>query len=205
MTPENHAGLDRREVLRGIVAGVGAAASALWVSELALFAEEQALHAHVALATSAQAPAAFTPKVLVGPHLETVAVLAEHIIPTTDTPGGRAAQVDRFVDYTLDAATPAVRSNFIAGLEWLDARSKALFGSSFSSATPAQQIDLLTRLSADNAAAREGETGAQFFAAIKAMTITGYYSSEIGLRQELGDSGQLMLAAFEGCTHAEHQ
>jgi hypothetical protein len=204
LTPENHAGLDRREVLRGLVAGVGAAASALWVSELVVFAEEQALHAHVALATSAQAPA-FTPKVLVGSHLETVAVLSELIIPTTDTPGGRAAGVDRFVDYTLDAATPAVRAQFLAGLGWLDGRSKTLFGSPFAAATPAQQIDLLTRISSDDAVAREGQTGAEFFVAIKAMTITGYYSSEIGLRQELGDSGQLVLAAFEGCTHKEHQ
>lgn len=203
MTPENHAGFDRRQVLRGLAAG--ATASALWISELAAFAEEQALHTHVALSAAGQAPAAFVPKVLIGPHLETVAVLAEHIIPTTDTPGARTAEVDRFVDYTLDAATPAVRSRFLQGLEWLDARSQALFGATFSRATLAEQRDLLTRLSADDAPAREGEVGAQFFTAIKTMTITGYYSTEIGLRQELGDPGELMLARFDGCTHAEHQ
>jgi hypothetical protein len=44
-----------------------------------------------------------------------------------------------------------------------------------------------------------------FFRAIKSMTITGYYTTEIGLRQELGDDGRMMLGAFEGCTHPEHQ
>jgi hypothetical protein len=37
------------------------------------------------------------------------------------------------------------------------------------------------------------------------MTITGYYSTEIGLRKELGDDGQLVQAEFTGCTHPEHQ
>jgi hypothetical protein len=37
------------------------------------------------------------------------------------------------------------------------------------------------------------------------MTINGYYTTQIGLRQELGDDGQLFLAQFPGCTHPEHQ
>ena len=37
------------------------------------------------------------------------------------------------------------------------------------------------------------------------MTIDGYYTTEIGLRQELGDNGQLFLGRFEGCAHPEHQ
>jgi hypothetical protein len=37
------------------------------------------------------------------------------------------------------------------------------------------------------------------------MTIDGYYTTEIGLRQELGDNGQLFLPQFAGCDHPEHQ
>ena len=48
-------------------------------------------------------------------------------------------------------------------------------------------------------------TGTEFFQAIKVMTINGYYTSEIGLRQELGDDGQLFMLQFPGCTHPEHQ
>ena len=40
---------------------------------------------------------------------------------------------------------------------------------------------------------------------LKSMTISGYYSSEIGLRQELGDAGQLFHLEFKGCDHPEHQ
>jgi hypothetical protein len=44
-----------------------------------------------------------------------------------------------------------------------------------------------------------------FFAAMMSMTITGYYTSEIGMRDELGDNGQLFLPSYDGCTHPEHQ
>ena len=48
------------------------------------------------------------------------------------------------------------------------------------------------------------QIGVDFFQSIKSMTITGYYTSEIGLRQELGDDGQLFFTEFKGCTHPEH-
>jgi len=35
--------------------------------------------------------------------------------------------------------------------------------------------------------------------------ITGYYTSEIGLEQELGDDGQVFLAEFPGCQHPQHK
>ena len=37
------------------------------------------------------------------------------------------------------------------------------------------------------------------------MTINVYYTSEIGLHQELGDDGVLFMPQFLGCTHPEHQ
>jgi hypothetical protein len=134
-------------------------------------------------------PGVPTAKVLDPHQLETVATLSELIIPQTDTPGARAALVDRFVDEVLATAPAAERAAFLKGLAWIDARSKALFGTNVVSATPAQQTDLLTKLSVANS--REARAGIDFFTAIKSMTITGYYTSEIGLRQELGDDGIL--------------
>jgi hypothetical protein len=37
------------------------------------------------------------------------------------------------------------------------------------------------------------------------MTITGYYTSETGLRQELGEDRNLFFASYPGCTHPEHK
>ncbi len=87
----------------------------------------------------------------------------------------------------------------------MDTRSTALYGKPFAAAAPAQQTELLTRLAAASGHAVEDEPGVVFFTAIKQMTISGYYSTKIGLEQELGDDGQLFTAVFEGCTHREHE
>ncbi len=202
MTQANDAhGINRRSALRTIAAGAGAAASALWVSELSLLAEEQAVHAHL-LATTPQA-GAWTPSTLSAQQFETVGLLVELVIPTTETPGAKAALVDRYIDGVLQAANPATRDRFLAGLDWLDTRSTTLTGTTFRSATTSQQINLLTRLATEPSG--EEATGVQFFTAVKSMTITGYYTTEVGLRQELGDSPVMMLPSYPGCTHPEHQ
>lgn len=203
---ESGAGISRRSALRGLAAGAGATATALWLDRLTLLAQDPAMHTHVAAAATAQAAAApFVPKALSPAQLETVATLAELIIPTTDTPGARAALVDRFVDNVMANAKPADKERFLAGLAWMDTRSTALYGKPFTGATPEQQTELLTRLAAASGHAADDVPGVPFFTAIKTMTISGYYSTKIGLEQELGDNGQLFTAVFEGCTHKEHQ
>ena len=72
-------------------------------------------------------------------------------------------------------------------------------------ATPEQQTELLTKLAAPSGHAAEDAPGVPFFTAMKGMTIAGYYSTKIGLEQELGDNGQLFSPVFEGCMHKEHQ
>ena len=196
-------GLSRREALRKLAAGgIGSATAVLWVDNLAALARGQADHLHVVAATS-QPAAAWTPKVLDAHQQQVVAVLAELIIPQTDTPGAKGALVDRFIDATLAAAEPPDRDRFIAGLAWLDKHSTALYRKDFVSSSTAQQTELLTAITMGASAANA--PGLEFFTAIKSMTITGYYTSEIGLRVELGDDGQMFLPSYEGCTHPEHQ
>ena len=199
-------GMTRRTALRAVATGAGMTASALWLDRLTLLAQDPAMHTHVLAASSAQAAAApFKPKVLSAAQLETVATLAELIIPTTETPGARAALVDRFVDNLMANARPADKDRFLAGLAWMDTRSNALYGKPFTAATPEQQTELLTKLAADSGHAADDAPGAPFFKAMKQLTISGYYSTKIGLEQELGDNGQLFSPVFEGCTHKEHQ
>jgi len=50
----------------------------------------------------------------------------------------------------------------------------------------------------------EDRPGVDVYRALKAMTCAGFYSSEIGLMQEIGDDGQMFLMEFKGCTHKEH-
>lgn len=194
---------NRRTALRTLAAGaVGAATSSIWVESLSALASQQA---HARTAQAAMAAQKWAPRVLSPKQNEAVIVLTELIIPGTDTPGARAARVNRFIDAVLHEAPRTDRDAFLRGLSWMDERSQTLFKKDVVGASAAQRTALLTTLSSDKNQAEEDRVGIQFFRAIKSMTIDGYYTSEIGLRQELGDNGQLFFAQFAGCDHPEHQ
>jgi hypothetical protein len=193
--------VNRREVLRRMVVGGVGAALAPWVANLAEAAEHHAVH-HAAL--SAASPADWAPKALNARQNDLVTELSELIIPATDTPGARAALVNRFIDAVLDDADPRDRTQFLRGLEWVDERSRELFGADFLTCTRDQQTALLTIVSSDKNRSLADQIGVEFFQSIKSMTITGYYTSEVGMKQELGDDGQLFFAEFKGCAHPEH-
>jgi hypothetical protein len=133
-----------------------------------------------------------------------VVELTELIIPQTETAGARVALVNRFIDNVLDDADPRDKKEFLRGLSWVDERSKDLFGADFLASTKDQQTALLTIMSSGKNTSLTDQIGVEFFQSIKSLTITGYYTSEIGMRQELGDDGQLFFAEFKGCTHPEH-
>jgi len=189
---------DRRTALRALAAGAAAA----WVDSLSALAAQ---HAHSPAAQAAIAAQEWTPRLLNPQQNETIIALTELIIPQTETPGAKTARVNRFVDAVLQRAKPADRDSFLRGLTWMDERSRTQFRTDFVAATPAQQTELLTTLSKGDGETAELRAGVQFFRAIKSMTIDGYYTTEIGLRQELGDNGQLFLPQFAGCDHPEHQ
>lgn len=196
-------GVNRRDALRRLAAGgIGAAAASLWVENLTALAQQHAAHVESTGAVQ-QAAATFSPKVFDAHQLETVATLSDLIIPTTETPGARAVLVHQFVDGVLADASAADRKKFLDGLAWLDTRSQALFQKGFASATPDEQADLLTRLAASPS--QETAPGPEFFQVVKAMTIAGYYTTQVGLQQELGDDGVLFQPVYRGCTHPEHQ
>jgi hypothetical protein len=195
--------VNRREMLRKTLAGGVGAAVAPWVVNLAEAAEEHAAHLHAA--PQAAAPAAdWMPKAMSAHQNATVIELTEMILPQTDTPGAKAALVNRFVDTVLEDADARDRKEFFRGLTWVDERSRDLFGAEFVACTPEQRTALLTVMSSGKNKSLMDQIGVEFFQSIKSMTLTGYYTSEIGMRQELGDDGQLFFAEFKGCTHPEH-
>ena len=196
--------INRRRALTQLVAGaVGVASMPLWVESLCAQARAEA---HTQAAQAAATATAWTPSVLTPRQNEAVIALTELIIPATDTPGAKAALVNRFIDHVLSTADAAKeRSDFIRGLTWLDDRCRARVGKDVAGASAAELTTVLTPLAAEDTPSAADAPGVAFFRAIKSMTITGYYTTEIGLRQELGDDGRMMLGAFEGCTHPEHQ
>jgi gluconate 2-dehydrogenase subunit 3-like protein len=89
------------------------------------------------------------------------------------------------------------------GLAAMEKLSKEKYQLEFNKASKEQQIALLTEISKNEMKPQTLEE--RFFRAIKNMTIDGYYTSEIGIKQELQYKGNTYLKEFKGCTHPEHQ
>ena len=144
-----------------------------------LFAIGRAVHKKVRAGTLR----ALTPQ-----QNETVATIAELIIPKTDTPGARDAGVPAFIDIMLaDWGDDDQRKMFTAGLANVDERARGMVGKDFIGCSAAQQTQILTDLDAELARLRDtkADTSKNFFNAMKWLTLTGYYTSEVGATTEL--------------------
>ena len=136
------------------------------------------------------------------PHQsETVATIAEMIIPATDTPGARAAQVHRFIDLLLAEWAPDDdRKQFLEGLADVDARARAASAADFLGATEAQRSTILTALDAEAQERRKakGDAPPAFFERMKFLTVYGYSTSELGATGEL--HYEVIPGSYSGCT-----
>jgi Gluconate 2-dehydrogenase subunit 3 len=126
---------------------------------------------------------------ILDPHQhETVATLTELIIPETDTPGARAAGVAEFIDLIVaEWYTPEEQKRFLDGLADLDRRSQSRIGRVFLDAGPADRERTLSELEAEWLAFRVSAAKPEehFYHQIKYLTIYGYYTSKVGVEQEL--------------------
>jgi len=137
---------------------------------------------------------------------QTVVALTELIIPATDTPGAKEAQVNRLIDLMLSESEKDQKAAFIQGLAWIDARCLKRYGKPFVDLASEQQTVLLEPLADPNNTSAEDRQGVRFFEHLKDATIFGYYTSKIGLEQELQYGGDEYHTEYPGaCIHPEHQ
>jgi len=183
--------MERRDLIKSALLGAGAAASGV--------AAERHVHVTTIAPAAAQAAAAAWEPLLFDAHQnETVIALTELIIPTTDTPGAKAAKVNEYIDLMLHDAAEDKGHSFIMGLGWLDGHALKLHDKPFVGLEEAQQVEILEAL--DGAEDPELKTGADFFRDLKQRTVSGYYTSRIGI-DELNKDG---VPATFACTHESH-
>jgi hypothetical protein len=103
--------------------------------------------------------------------------LADTIIPTTGTPGAKAAGVEQFILRLMrDCYVKEEQETFYGGLDKLEADCLAAHGKGF------VELDVETR----NEVVRETiKTNRAFFNEMRQLTVTGYFTSEIGATQAL--------------------
>jgi len=157
---------DRRDLLAGAVAFFGAS-----------------LAPPLARALGAESAPGFTaPQALFNDDQRAlVTAICDRIVPVTDTPGAVAAGVPAFIEMMLVGwYSVGDRVDFLTALAALDAYARKEDGMPFVGLPPDQQDGVL------DAAMHQMMPGLAvgFFNQCRQLVLLGYYSSEIGCKQE---------------------
>jgi Gluconate 2-dehydrogenase subunit 3 len=110
-----------------------------------------------------------------------LAELVDTILPDTDTPGAKAANVQSYIPVIVEACFPPDRrQQFWADLEAAEVACVKQFGQSFIACDAQQRIAFLTGLEA-----KSTSNPPDFWFTLKDLTLHGYFTSEIGATQAL--------------------
>ncbi len=127
--------------------------------------------------------------------------IAETIIPTTDTPGAKAAKVGEFMTVMVkDCYDEKDQKIFVDGMQQLNDASRKKFGKSFMDADSKQRTELLTEIdkeSKDAMAKAKPEDPKPYFRLMKELTLLGYFTSEVGATKALRYVA--VPGRYEGC------
>lgn len=195
--------MNRRDALNRVAILMGGALSAPTMAAL--------------LESCTSKESASTPFSLSSDYQEIVAQIADIIIPATDTPGAKEVGVGPFIEMMIkDCYSDAQGAHFKEGLKMVEDKAKEM-GGSFMSLSVDQQIEVVKAMEADakteeqkaKEAQIDPETGkvkegsaaeepvAPFFTLIKELTLFGYFTSEVGMKEELDYVP--IPGRFEGC------
>ncbi|HEX4230416.1 MAG TPA: gluconate 2-dehydrogenase subunit 3 family protein [Bryobacteraceae bacterium] len=129
-------------------------------------------------------------------QIETVAVLAELIIPKTDTPGARDALVHQHLDRILSVSPEPAKVKFLEGLWWLDGYCRQSAAKPFIEFSPAEQMEILVKLYGSSEP--DLKPGTEFVYLAKSWTAKIYYSTQIGI-EELNKGGRVPSSYVRPC------
>lgn len=196
--------MNRRELIRNSLLTIGAAASVNIPVDALVFPHGD--NAWLELSRPD-----WKPVFLNAQQNETLIALSEAIIPATDTPGAKAALVNRFLDLALSVLPSETQHEFLGSLAWFDTGAEQRYKSTFVNLSGENVQDFLNLVAWPHTESRWGHIDANFdghehFERMKGWIVAAYYSSPIGLK-ELGWDGWPARGTFEGCEHqpGEHQ
>lgn len=125
--------------------------------------------------------------------------LSETIIPADSHSGGaKAAKVADYIEKTLrETQNDDQKRTWKEGLPLIDSMSRHFNGKSFVDASPEERIAVLTVLSENERMSDLPEV--RFFKDLKHLTVIGYYTSKVGIHDDLQYKGNRVLQEYVGC------
>ena len=164
-------------------------------------AERAAQRATDTLDALAEAGETYAPKFFTQHEWRTVRVLEDLIIPRDARSGSATdAGVPAFMDFIL----MEFRSNqkrMREGLAWVDAECQRRHSKTFFASTPAERTALLDDIAWPERAKPAMKDGVAFFNYIRDFTASGFWSSQMGVR-DLRYIGNIAVAKWNGCPPA---
>ena len=124
--------------------------------------------------------------------------VSELIIPTDEhSPGARAAKVAEYIDRRLaESFGDEPKLQWREGLKLVDQISVEMNGRPFMQASQDQRVAALTRMARNESNPEKPEE--KFFVELKSRVARAYYTSKIGIHDELEYKGNTYLREFVG-------
>ncbi|WP_276481781.1 gluconate 2-dehydrogenase subunit 3 family protein [Paraflavitalea pollutisoli] len=125
----------------------------------------------------------FTPE-----ELATITILGDIIIPKDDVSGSASdAKVPEWIEFIVKDM-PEHQVPMRGGLRWLDMQCLRRYEKAFKGCTQQQQMEMVDEIAWPAKAKPEMAQGVAFFNLIRNLTVTGFYTSEIGVK-DIGYKG----------------
>lgn len=121
-------------------------------------------------------------------EMATIAVLADIIIPKDEASGSATdAGVPAFIEFIVKDM-PQHQLPMRGGLKWMDVQSLKLYNKNFIDCSLQEQLALVDEIAYPEKAKPDMKQGVAFFNRMRDLTATGFFTSEIGIK-DLGYAG----------------
>lgn len=122
------------------------------------------------------------PKFFTENEMATITILGDIIIPKDDISGSASdAKVPEFIEFIVKDM-PEHQVPMRGGLRWLDMQCLKRYEKAFKDCNHTQQMEMVDEIAWPKKAKPEMHQGVSFFNLVRNLTATGFYTSEIGVK-----------------------
>jgi len=180
-----------KTLLVGTVAGVSIGAAGCKTDSAEAIADVQLSKGYGRTPTELALDEKLAAEVFLNEHeLETISVLCDIILPATSSAGSATdAKVPEFIDFIVKDL-PRHQLPLRGGLMWLDGESTKRYEKQFIALNDSQQISIVDDIAYPDPENKKPEMGPgrAFFDRMRNLTLTGYYTTKMGI-DDLGYVG----------------
>jgi hypothetical protein len=115
-------------------------------------------------------------------ELAMVTILVDIVLPKDEVSGSASdAKVPDYIEFMMKDQ-PANQTAFRGGLMWVNLQAYERFSKPFAEISHSQRMEIIDEIAWPDKASKDVETGVKFFNLLRNMTISGFYTTEIGFK-----------------------